>query len=261
VSTEPRETSTDESRLPIDPRNGRHLPPREQPGFYPGFSTLDQKDWWDAATRDVVLDRVDNVPPIRFFNSDEAALLDAVCECVLPQADRVAERRIPLVNYVDERLAKHMINGYRFEDMPPDEEAMRLGLAGIDRMATDTYGRHFLDLTFPEQEILLKSIHDGEPKGGGDIWQRLPTGRFWPVLLAAIVEAYYSHPWAWDEIGFGGPAYPRGYMRIARGMPEYWECDEQRYEWDAPPDSISGKYEPVGGPHSGHPPPGQAGTH
>ena len=29
-----------------------------------------------------------------------------------------------------------------------------------------------------------------------------------------ILAAFYSHPWAWNEIGFGGPAYPRGYMRL-----------------------------------------------
>ena len=28
------------------------------------------------------------------------------------------------------------------------------------------------------------------------------------------MEAFYSHPWAWNEIGFGGPAYPQGYMRL-----------------------------------------------
>ena len=33
----------------------------------------------------------------------------------------------------------------------------------------------------------------------------------------AILSAFYSHPWAWNEIGFGGPAYPRGYARLGRG--------------------------------------------
>jgi hypothetical protein len=31
------------------------------------------------------------------------------------------------------------------------------------------------------------------------------------------LAAFYSHPWAWNEIGFGGPAYPRGYMRMGVG--------------------------------------------
>ena len=67
----------------------------------------------------------------------------------------------------------------------------------------------------------------------------MPVKRFWAMLLGDCVAAYYSHPWAWDEIGFGGPAYPRGYMRLENGMPEPWETDETRYEWSAPVDSVS----------------------
>ena len=29
-------------------------------------------------------------------------------------------------------------------------------------------------------------------------------------LVADIVKAYYAHPTSWNEIGFGGPASPRG---------------------------------------------------
>jgi len=35
--------------------------------------------------------------------------------------------------------------------------------------------------------------------------------------MRAILAAFYSHPWAWNEIGFGGPAYPRGYIRLGQG--------------------------------------------
>src|SRR6185437_5104592 len=52
--------------LPVDPATNRPLPPREQPGYYPGFSTLGQQNFWDEATRKVVLTRVHEVPPIRF---------------------------------------------------------------------------------------------------------------------------------------------------------------------------------------------------
>ena len=54
------------------------------------------------------------------------------------------------------------------------------------------------------------------------------------LLVQDCVEAYYSHPWAWDEIGFGGPSYPRGYMRLERGEAETWESEEKRYDWQAP---------------------------
>jgi hypothetical protein len=85
----------------------------------------------------------------------------------------------------------------------------------------------------------LKSLHDGKPDPDHLVWQRIPVHRFWAMLMEDCVTAYYSHPWAWDEIGFGGPAYPRGYMRLENGLPEPWEKDEQRYEWSAPVDSLS----------------------
>jgi len=37
---------------------GHVLPPREQPGYYRGFSTLAQQHAWDEHTREVVLGRV-----------------------------------------------------------------------------------------------------------------------------------------------------------------------------------------------------------
>ncbi len=66
--------------------------------------------------------------------------------------------------------------------------------------------------------------------------------RYWMLLLQDAVEAYYAHPYAWDEIGFGGPAYPRAYMRLESGEPEPWEVEEQRYAWAPPPASLSGDY-------------------
>ncbi len=39
----------------------------------------------------------------------------------------------------------------------------------------------------------------------------------WSVVMRAVLSAFYSHPWAWNEIGFGGPAYPRGYARLGVG--------------------------------------------
>ena len=59
----------------------------------------------------------------------------------------------------------------------------------------------------------------------------MSIGRFWQLLMQDALEGYYSHPWAWDEIGFGGPAYPRAYTRLERGEPEPWEVEEQRYDW------------------------------
>jgi hypothetical protein len=39
--------------------------------------------------------------------------------------------------------------------------------------------------------------------------------------------AFYSHPWAWNEIGFGGPAYPTGYKSLGVDGREPWEVAER----------------------------------
>jgi hypothetical protein len=41
-----------------------------------------------------------------------------------------------------------------------------------------------------------------------------------------VLHAYYSHPTAWNEIGFGGPASPRGYVRMGYDRRDPWEAVE-----------------------------------
>ncbi|MGH6677602.1 MAG: gluconate 2-dehydrogenase subunit 3 family protein, partial [Bradyrhizobium sp.] len=36
----------------------------------------------------------------------------------------------------------------------------------------------------------------------------------------------YAHPAAWSEIGFGGPASPRGYVRLGANRRDEWEAAE-----------------------------------
>jgi hypothetical protein len=244
---------------PVDPITGKPLEPREQPGYYPRFNTLAQRSFWDEATRRTVMTRVQDIPSIRFFSPEETALMEAVCNRVLPQDDRDDGHKIPVVNFIDQRLYANRLEGYRYEGMPSDQEAYRLGLQAIDEIARHIFDEPFLTLRASEQERALKTLHDGKPPASDAIWQRMPVHRFWLLLIQDVVGAYYAHPYAWDEIGFGGPAYPRGYMRLANGEPEPWEVDEKRYEWAAPPGSPSAKFNPVGSSSEHEANPGQGG--
>lgn len=218
---------------------GGEIQDKVQPGYYVKYSTMAQKKAWDETTRKVVTERVDQIPPVRFFSLAEAELLSAIVDRVMPQDDRNAHRTIPIVPVIDERLFKNALNGFRYEDMPPDQEAYRSGFKAIEEMARTRFQDSFTNLPVHRQELILKSLHDGEPDPTHPVWERMPVHRFWAMLMEDCVTAYYSHPWAWDEIGFGGPAYPRGYMRLENGLPEPWEEEEVRYEWNAPVDSLS----------------------
>ncbi|HEX4488298.1 MAG TPA: gluconate 2-dehydrogenase subunit 3 family protein [Terriglobales bacterium] len=252
---------TSDDAQPIDPHTGEALAPTPQPGYYPGFHTMSQKAFWDEATRTLVVSRMEDVPPIRFFTAEEAKLMAAVCDRILPQDDRDEQHRIPIVNVIDERLYENRLDGYRYTDMPPDQEAHRMGLQAIEEIAEHMFGKSFLDLSAGEQELILETLHDGNPPAAHDIWKRMDVERFWLLLVQDVVGAYYAHPYAWDEIGFGGPAYPRGYMRLEHGDPEPWEMEERRYEWAPPQGSPSAKFTKVGGKEEHKASPGQGGTH
>ena len=252
----------DTSRVPVDPATCKPLALSAQPGYYPGYSTLQQRDFWDEATRQVVLQRIEHVPLIRFFTPDEALFMQAVCDRLLPQDDRDEEHTVPLVNVIDDRLFNNRSDGYRYEDMPPDGEAYRLGIQAIDAIAKHMFAAPFLQLGPREQDSVLQTLHDAQPPAADEIWQKMSVQRFWMLLMQDVVEAYYAHPYAWDEIGYGGQAYPRGYMRLEGGKPEPWEVPEQRYDWEAPITSLSDRYIPLGGPgEHKQQAPGQAGTH
>ncbi|MFL5814828.1 MAG: gluconate 2-dehydrogenase subunit 3 family protein [Bdellovibrionia bacterium] len=247
-------------KLPRNPITGEPIPPRAQPGYYPGFSTLSQKEFWDSTTRELVVHRVEDIPPLRFFNYNEAVIFEAVLNRILPQEDRDKDHRIPILHYIDQRLFEKKFNGYIYEGMPDEDEAHRLAIVAIDQMARERHGKAFPEISVREQEEILKSIHDGKPCGALEIWKRMSPQHYWTLLVQDACAAYYSHPYAWDEIGFGGPAYPRGYMRLSGGRPEPWEVDERRYEWLAPEDTISDSYQNQDDLFAGarH---GQGGTH
>lgn len=239
----------------------RHNRVVRRPGYYPGFETLTQQPYWDEATRKTVQQRMTRSLELHFFTPEEAPLIETIFEHLLPQRDRMEDRRIPIVPVVDERLHKNRLDGYRYESMPPDQEAYRLGMQAIEEMAFEAHGHGFLALTWLDQDKLLRTLHDAKPQGAQHIWQRMPVHRFWMLLMQDAAEAYYAHPYAWDEIGFGGPAYPRAYMRLERGEPEPWEVEEERYEWQAPADTVSDVYELISGHDQHLGTPGQGGTH
>ncbi len=224
---------------PRDPKTGEPFGPRRQPGYYPGFSTLAQSPFWDDATRAIIDRRVEQPPERKFFSEHAWTFWTAVFAHLIPQTDRAPDRQIHLIGPIDHRLAANRTVGYRYENMPPDRIVYELGLEAIDREAEHRYAAKFLLLPHLQQDLVLKAIHDGTPDAAKEIWKKMSVHRFWQLIMGDAIDAYYAHPWAWDEIGFGGPAYPRAYTRLERGEPEPWKVEERRYEWLAPSTAVS----------------------
>jgi hypothetical protein len=193
--------------------------------LYPNFRTLEQRGHWDQATRKVILDRVYNVPPFRHFTPHQQETLQALCDRVVPQGFRPAERRIPIAPWIDLNCSKTTLEGFQFDNIPSNSIAWEWGLVGLDQTAQALFQSSFSKLEESQQDQVLESIRAGNPPG--QIWQKLPARRWWIyTALRQITGIYYSHPTAWDEIGFGGPAYPSGYFALSFGEPEPWEVEE-----------------------------------
>jgi Gluconate 2-dehydrogenase subunit 3 len=187
-------------------------------GRYPDFNVLDEADHWDEATRRVVFDRVENVPPIRFFTETEARTLGVFCDVVLAQD---SEPKIPVLEMVDAKLFEGQLDGFRYADMPDDRETWRAVAVGLDAATRQHGASEFAAAPWEIQCQVVQAFSEGALHG--EVWDELPPKRAWSVVMRAILSAFYSHPWAWNEIGFGGPAYPRGYARFGIGQRESWE--------------------------------------
>jgi hypothetical protein len=194
---------------------------------YPGYDVLAKWDSqsFNAATREVLAARLAEPPPFRFFDADAARLLQAVVERLLPQPDR--PEPIPLARWIDRYLFEGQDQGYRDARQPPRAEAWRRGLAGIAAEAERRFGTAFADLPSESQDEVLRAVQRGDT--AAETWGDLDPRRFFgDDLLLLAAQLYYTHPDAWSEIGFGGPASPRGYVRMGFGERDPWEAKLKR---------------------------------
>jgi hypothetical protein len=192
---------------------------------YPDYDVLDKWDTpsWNTQTREVVNRRLVRVPQRRFLSEEQWALLEAIAARLVPQDDR--DEPIPIVPWIDDMLHENRAPGYRYADMPPMRDAWRQGLDAIQAESRERHSALFVALSGADQDSLLRGIQGGEVQA--EEWRSLPAKRFFKsLLLKEVVSVYYAHPAAWSEIGFGGPASPRGYVRLGFDERDPWEAKE-----------------------------------
>lgn len=194
---------------------------------YPRYDVLAK--WhspsWNELTRRVVARRLSQVPDRRFFTEGEWRCLVALCESVLPQPER--DDPVPIAPWIDEFLYNNRGRGTRYATMPSLRETWRRGLHPIDAEARRVHGSDFATLDDRKQQALLRAIDQGKVATGA--WNGMPPQQFFRnIVLKEVVATYYAHPAAWNEIGFGGPASPRGYVRLDANQRDPWEAAERR---------------------------------
>jgi len=203
--------------MPFRSPNQRAVTPQGK-GRFPGYDVLDEAHRWDDVTAGVVLARLAPTTDLSFFTQAENGVAVVLCDLLLAQA---AEPRVPVVALIDARLAAGESDGWHYDELPPDPQAWRLTLAHLDDDARQRYGAVLTLLDQPQQAALVGRVSD--LASSGDRWHDLPAMHVWSLWTRYACAAFYAHPWAWNEIGFGGPAYPRGYKNIGLDARERWE--------------------------------------
>jgi hypothetical protein len=194
---------------------------------YPGYDVLAKRDTtsWNAQTRQVIDSRLTVSLEPRFFSPNEWRTLGAICDRIMPQPpDRPP---VPLPIYVDQKMADNVLDGYRYAVLPPQGEAWQRAIAALEAEAGSSYDAAFHALSGERQDELLRRMQRGELTGSA--WGNMPCKIFFEHrLIPDITHAYYAHPVSWNEIGFGGPASPRGYVRMRLDRRDPWEAIEAK---------------------------------
>jgi hypothetical protein len=194
---------------------------------YPGYDVLSKRHTtsWNDQTRRVVDARTSTPPDLHeFLNDAEFAILRAVCDCIVPQP-RERARPAPVASLIDKKLSADRRDGYRSTRLPPLREAWRRGLAALEAEAHVRHATGFALLSNAQQEALLRGVQSGETRA--EAWTTFPAAEFFKTrILHDVVSAYYADPHGWNEIGFGGPASPRGYVRMNYDRRDPWEAAE-----------------------------------
>ncbi len=170
-----------------------------------------ETDWVTEPTRKVLLERFDageNYAP-RFFDARDYAALKAVCEILAP-SEIVPLDFVP--GEIDERLDKNTGNGWRYAKMPPDGEAFRRWLRGLNDIAEQKFDCDFQSLTIEKRNEILQFVRRGEINS--EVWRDFNSRLFLEELLAEFAEIFYAHPLAQEEIGYIGFADAHGWQKI-----------------------------------------------
>ncbi|MFC5451106.1 gluconate 2-dehydrogenase subunit 3 family protein [Paenibacillus aestuarii] len=192
---------------------------------YPSFDVMKEQDEWDDHTQTIVTSRLNLKISYHFLTAAETEILRLICSILVN--DQRPEVLDFILSHIDQTLHQSPGESQRKANVPHAAALVRSGLQAIDQGARMTYNSSFSDLDTQRQIQYLERISESlaEPQ---DAWRNIPQEDLFKKLMQLTVEAYCSHPSVWSEIGYAGPAYPRGYVRTGLGQLDPWEAQPER---------------------------------
>ena len=133
----------------------------------------------------MLVGRVDRAPPggWRFLTPDEALLVEAVAEQIIPADQDPGAKQAGVVYFIDRQLA----GPYRRY-----QKKYRAGLESLQKTSRQTSGKPFEALAPDEQTELLKSLEaDRAPK---ELWTDPSAAEFFNLVRDHTMQGFYGSP-------------------------------------------------------------------
>ena len=119
----------------------------------------------------------------RFFTEEEAQIIEAITEQIIPADDDTGAKEANVINYIDKQLtgffARH-------------QQIYRRGIAGIQQTSEIRFGNTFQLLEWEQQTTILKMLEDGTAEG--DIWQTDSAQTFFALIRDHTMQGFYGSP-------------------------------------------------------------------
>lgn len=191
---------------------------------YPNFNVMDEKLEWDPHTRKIVGKRTEtsSFSSFKYLTGKESSTLFQLCTTLLDD-DRYSIISF-IINHFDTMLTSSIGESQRKTGVPKQSVLIRDGLALLDQACIQIYGSSFDSLSEEAKKEVVGNLMQGNFTLQSSEQITIPVKDFIQKISSEATAAYYSHPTVWSEIGYAGPAYPRGYVRTELGLTDPWEA-------------------------------------
>ncbi len=125
-----------------------------------------------------------NYSPFRFFTPEEATLMMAICEHIIPADENgPGATQAGVMYYIDKQLSEVFIK---------DQKAYRDGLVALDRSCRSLYGKGFTDLPGSEQLQTLQKMERNELPG--EFWKQTSSSGLLSTMVRHTMQGFYGPP-------------------------------------------------------------------
>jgi Gluconate 2-dehydrogenase subunit 3 len=134
--------------------------------------------------------------PFRLLNADEAEMLEALGETLLPGA-----REAGVAHFIDQQVSvtpeEALLEARIVNIKPPFINFYRAAIGGIDKASNARSGKRFAALSVAEQHDFIDQLRQNKIEG----WQGPPAGLVYFVLRSDSVDVVYGTMEGYESLG------------------------------------------------------------